>query len=552
MKKRRSIIIGIILSIFVAGVSYVWATNLMDSIYAYQSPLHYSPPPPGEPVGQKITRSVVVVLIDGLRYDTSTSSDVMPYLNELRSEGAHALMHSRPPSYSQSGYATLLTSAWPELHDAPLINVDYNDIPTFTQDDIFSAAQRAGLSTAISSHIWFEKLIPQNSLDDCYYTSLEDRIADRRVTDSALPWLGDGRFQLVLLHLDQVDYAGHHEGGPVDPRWNEAATRSDQLLEEIALAMDLTQDTLVIVSDHGHLDHGNHGGQDSVTLLEPFIMVGKGIVPGKYGDVQMVDVAPTIAALLGTNIPASSQGKPLVEMLELSLDQLDEIYRGRAKQQEQLAIAYAKAINQPVSLVTEAGSTTVKTAAIEAAREARLFNERIPRGIISILAIVLVLNLAVWNTRPHMRWMLGGVVTYLVLFNVKYAIIDHKTYSLSSVTSASSLITAIAMNTAFALVISWLIVIVGTRAYQLRSQPAANLSFKFIFATLAFLAIPVVVHYMINGATVTWAIPDFLLSFLGLVFLIQAMVVAITGTILTGVIALVGLVGRKQLAYQES
>jgi hypothetical protein len=163
-----------------------------------------------------------------------------------------------------------------------------------------------------------------------------------------------------------------------------------------------------------------------------------------------------------------------------------------------------------------------------------------------------VLNLAVWNTRPQMKWILGGVVTYLVLFNVKYALLDHKTYSLSSVTSANSMITNIAVNTALAFVISWLIVIFGTRAYQLRSQPASNISFKFTLATLAFLAIPVVVHYMINGAIVTWAIPDFLLSFLGVIFLIQAMVVAAIGIILTGVIAIVGLVGRKQLAFQES
>jgi len=60
-------------------------------------------------------------------------------------------MHSRPPSYSQPGYSTLLVGAWPDLNDGPAFNLEYEDIPTFTQDDLFTAAHRAGLKTAISA-----------------------------------------------------------------------------------------------------------------------------------------------------------------------------------------------------------------------------------------------------------------------------------------------------------------------------------------------------------------------------------------------------------------
>ena len=78
--------------------------------------------------------------------------------------------------------------------------------------------------------------------------------------DAALPWLQSAEYQLVLIHLDQVDYAGHHEGGPQDPRWNQAAQRADDLLAEILAAVDLEQDTLLVVSDHGQIDPGGHGG----------------------------------------------------------------------------------------------------------------------------------------------------------------------------------------------------------------------------------------------------------------------------------------------------
>src|SRR5215470_7771435 len=49
----------------------------------------------------------------------------------------------------------------------------------------------------------------------------------------------------------------------------------------------------------------------------PLVAVGQGIVPGQFGSARLVDVAPTLAALLGTPAPAASQGQPLVDMLRL-------------------------------------------------------------------------------------------------------------------------------------------------------------------------------------------------------------------------------------------
>ena len=174
------------------------------------------------------------------------SADVMPFLNELRLQGASATMHSRPPSYSTPSYSVLLIGAWPDVSDGPAMNLEYEDLPTWTQDDLMSAAHRSGLSTAVSGYYWFERLIPQNSVTVSFYTAGEDQVADRQVVDAALPWLRDQNHGFVLIHLDQVDYAGHYEGGPLDPRWNAAAARVDGLLREIAAMLDLTQDTLFV------------------------------------------------------------------------------------------------------------------------------------------------------------------------------------------------------------------------------------------------------------------------------------------------------------------
>jgi hypothetical protein len=540
LKRKTSIVLGIVICIATIGISYVWMMALMDSVISYRSPLHDSPPVPNEALGTSNTRSVVIILVDALRYDTSLKSDVMPFYNQLRSAGASALMHSRPPSYSQPAYTTLLTGAWSDINDGPIITVDYADIPTFTQDNIFSAAYRAGLMTAISGFNWFEKMIPQQAIAASFYTAGEDQAADREVTDAALPWLREGIYGLVLIHLDQVDYAGHYEGGPLDPRWDAAATRVDGLIAEIASAMDLTKDTLLVVSDHGHIDQGGHGGQDPITLREPFVLVGNKVVPGQYNDVQMVDVAPTVAIALGTNIPATSQGSPQYEMFDFSLAQIDHIKQVVTAQQARLAQVYQDAIGQPVTISQASNVVTATQTGMDAARGTRLNSQRILQGVIAVLLLFLIINMAAWHARPHFMWILIGVVCYLVVFNIKYLLIDHKTYSLSSVADVSSLISSSLMTTAIALFVGWFLVLLGTKAYWYRPRQAADSTLKFVLVTLSILSIPIFVHVALNGFLVTWTLPDFFTSFLGLIFLMQTLMVATFGLFLTGISALIG------------
>jgi hypothetical protein len=544
MKKNAALLVGIFICIIVIGVSYFWATSLMDSMYAFRSPLRNSPPLAGQTLGKPNTRSVVIVLIDALRYDTSLKTDVMPFLNQLRSQSAYALMHSQPPSYSQPGYTVLLTGAWPDISDGPAMNLDYADIPTFTQDNVYSAANRAGLQTAISAFNWFEKLVPQGAVSESYYTTGEDQVADEQVTNAALPWLKEGRYQLVLIHIDQVDYAGHHEGGPIDPRWDAAATRADDLIKEIATSMDLNRDTLLVFSDHGQIDAGGHGGQDPVVLQEPFVMAGKGVIPGDYGDIQMVDVAPTVAAILGTNIPATNQGHPLIAMYDFTLNQVDAINTALASQQSQLGIAYQQAIGHPVTVTQSTDIVSATQNAMNAAKNDLLNSQRMPRGIISFVLLMIILALAGWHAKSSYSWMLLGVGIYLFIFNIKYLLIDSKTYSLSSVVDAMNLIGSTALTTLVALFTAWLVVILGIKIYQFKPRKAAELTMEFILVTLSFLAIPVFIHYFINGAVVTWTLPNFLSSFLGLLFLIQALFVALIGLFFTGISPLLGYFAR--------
>jgi hypothetical protein len=544
LKRLPAFIAGIVIFLLLAGGALFWAISLIDGIYNYRSPLHDNPPQSGTALGQPATRQVVFVLIDALRLDTSLDKTVMPTLNQLRQQGASAQMHSRPPSYSEPGYSCLFTGAWPDLSDGPAVNLDYEEIPTWTQDNLFSAAARSGLKTAISGYYWFEKLVPQSAVTTSFYTPGEDQVADRQVVDAALPWIASGQYQLTLIHIDQVDYAGHHEGGPRDPRWNQAASRADALLSEILSKLDLSKDTVLVVSDHGQIDAGGHGGPEPVTLLEPFVLAGAGVKPGSYGDVQMVDVAPTLASLLGTNLPASTQGQVLAKMLNLPASTTAALPGAVIAQQTQLLTGYGRAIGVTVT-VPKGSVVAAYQAEIESAQDARANAARLPRGILSAVIIALPLFLILRHRRRTVLWFLAGALIYIALFNLGYAVLEGKTYSLSSVTGQTDLILTIVITAGVSLLIAWIVCAVGSGMFRQSPLPAARAAQGLFSITIYLLLIPVLVHFTWNGAVPTWILPEFWSAFIALLSMIQIMIVSILGMILMGLTSVIASLARR-------
>ena len=550
MKKSLLIVLSSVLCVALAVVAYFWVTGMIDSNYAFRSPIKNTPPAAGEALGKASTGRVVIILIDALRYDTSMNAGIMPTLDKLRTEGAQAMMHSQVPSFSEPGYTTILTGAWPWLNDGPAFNLDYGQIPTWTQDNLFSAAHRAGLKTAISGYYWFEELVPQADVDLSFYTPGEDRKADVDVVNAALPWLKDNKTQLTLIHIDQVDYAGHHEGGPRSKNWTDAAKRSDDLLAQIVSTLDLQKDTLLVISDHGQIDAGGHGGQDPICLKEPFVLVGAGVRPGDYGDVNMVDVAPTLAALLGVNLPASTMGEVRTNMLNLSDSVSAALPTAVEKQQTTLLTTFAAAMGvklDAAQLPTGAEVSKYETV-INELRSSRENKERIPRALIALVLVALIIYWLVrqWK-KGALAWLIGGLA-FVSLFNFKYAIWDQKTYSVSSITSEADLISYVAIMAALALLITWLAIMLDQRYFRLSPAVAAERMFGFVF-TVAFIAgIPALIHFVLNGVLVTWTLPNYLFSFLFILSGIQIIVIAILGLLLVGLTVLLArmVTGREQ------
>jgi hypothetical protein len=529
--------IVVLLAIAVGAV--MWASAQMGSFNTYHSPFHGHVVEPGEAIGSPLTHRLVFVYVDGLRVDTAANAQVMPYLNELRARGASAISRSRQPSYSVPGYTTMMSGAWPEFNDGPLLNPDEEHLEIWPQDNLFRVAKRAGLKVGLADHYSAEKLIPQDTLADHVYVHGEAQADDQAVNDAAVRWLKDGSFQFIVVHYDQVDDTGHRFG-PRSPKWNEAAHNVDGLLRQLGAALDLSQDTIFITSDHGHIDQGGHGGHEFIVRREPWILTGAGVKPGQYPDARMIDIAPTMAALLGESIPALAQGRVRLDMLQTTPEQKTAIEAAYAKQQSAWLTAYNSATGQSIAPPASGKPEDIQIA-VSKARAAQFANERLPRIVIAIIPLLIIIVAAWWARGSLMVWQIIGAVIYFALFHAAYYLLEERTYSLSSVLSANDIL-AVGMGTAAAaFIVAGALVVWLSGAWKGGAIPAATAALGTALTTIAIAGIPAIVGYAINGATISWTMPEFILSFFTFLTLLQLVGIAASSLVVAALAAMAGM-----------
>lgn len=286
-----------------------------------------------DPATPRLSGRVVLVIIDGL----GVAEAGLPYLDELRRRGATATARAPYPTISRPNYVTILTGVPPEDSGVRANRV----LAPIAVDTIMDRARAAGLEVATASDFGslmslFVRGAP--ALGGAGWIRRGTRIApppprhwpiDGAIRVSSLAALGAGIAELVagdaalvaVLVLD-VDRAGHASG--VGDGYRAAAAAVDRTLRGALAGVDLARDTVIITADHGHVAPGGHGGDEPEVSAAPLVLAGSGIIAGAAArDARLVDVAPTVAALLGIPAPRHAEGRALVELLALAPDHAD-------------------------------------------------------------------------------------------------------------------------------------------------------------------------------------------------------------------------------------
>lgn len=303
-----------------------------------------------DPKTPRLSRRVFLVIVDGLRADHSYQ---LPFLDDLRRKGLDLEAQSHYPSWSRPNYVSILCGV-PPIASGVRTNFHYTPV---LLDSLMDRARAAGLRVATATD---HAILPSLFLrpvgeegtgkvtiapDDEDELSIDVMQEDpesktaRRAPDALLrtpfhdarytPWPGgfveagsalvEQSDELVVLLVSNVDIAGHAYGADSD-EYLEATQVADRALARVLSKVDLSLDTIVVVADHGHTDRGGHGGTEPEVLTVPLILAGAGISDKTIYDARLIDIAPTIAALLGFPAPGHGMGRTLVELTTLDDD----------------------------------------------------------------------------------------------------------------------------------------------------------------------------------------------------------------------------------------
>jgi len=263
---------------------------------------------------------VIVLGLDGLSVDGYARSK-SPRIHELAARAAWTLeARGVMPTLSSPNWASIISGAGPEQHGitsngilhkmatlSPVCHDENGKFPT-----IFGVLRRQRPSARIAVfHDWdgFADLFEKNAPD-----MLRHVAGAAKTIEAAAQYWEQNRPDLMFVHLDNVDHAGH-EFGWSSGQYFRAIEQADHYVGVILDMLDrlaVTDSTyIVLTSDHGWKGH-NHGKNSISEIQVPWLLAGPDTANGTIATpVYGFDTAATIMWILGVNPPDCWIGRPV-------------------------------------------------------------------------------------------------------------------------------------------------------------------------------------------------------------------------------------------------
>jgi hypothetical protein len=233
---------------------------------------------------------------------------------------------------SGPGWSSILTGVWKDKHGVinnTFSGSQYASWPAYlkTLESQVANIRTAGIVTwsPITTNIFAPDGVNPN-LDFAQGTNSDSTTTAVTVSQiSLLPASSPGA---LFVQLDDIDIAGHSSGMYSSNYLGQVADVDSQVGSMLAAIRNRASFPnenwqIFIVSDHGHVGSGGHGGQSTMERTIPVIVSSKstvqGLVPADARQPAMVDVAATVLNHFGVTIPTGQVGLPLgSQVIDLS------------------------------------------------------------------------------------------------------------------------------------------------------------------------------------------------------------------------------------------
>lgn len=262
--------------------------------------------PPASARPAKPARRLWVVIVDGLRYDVGLELD---HIQELARRGVARVLVADFPSFTYPGLTTMGTGVPPRYSGVRINRAGLRS----SWDSVAKKAETSGVRIRFAD----------GGFGDLGGLLVLPESAEQVALEAILAGHSNER-ELAFIYLGDVDVAGHRSGAS-SPEYLEAATKADQTIGRAWERLDPAQDALVVVSDHGHLDRGGHGGIEPEVISAVFVAAGHPFAAiATLPATAMRNLAPTLSMALGVDSPESAIGRPMLDAFGLSPPIVDD------------------------------------------------------------------------------------------------------------------------------------------------------------------------------------------------------------------------------------
>ncbi|XP_055536895.1 GPI ethanolamine phosphate transferase 2 [Wyeomyia smithii] len=273
---------------------------------------------------------IILMVIDAMRCDFVTEK-TMPFLHSLIATGAACQyrLQVHPPTVTMPRIKAMTSGSIPSFLDVILnLGSAKTELDTF----LYQMIQQHQRIVFYGDNTW------TNMFPDIFYRKRENVDSlyvndfykgDENITNSMRLELLNFDWELMILHYLGLDHIGHVEG-PFSGKIPSKLKEMDNVISEIVESMNRwdkrnqTAPLLLITGDHGMRDSGGHGGSTFSETNVPLLVIGNNCT--RSDDLFMqIDIAPTLATLLGVAIPYSSIGSLIVPVLD-DIPPIDKVY----------------------------------------------------------------------------------------------------------------------------------------------------------------------------------------------------------------------------------
>ncbi|KAF7130490.1 hypothetical protein RHSIM_Rhsim10G0172300 [Rhododendron simsii] len=284
---------------------------------------------------------LVLMVIDGLpaefvlgrddRPPSMVMEEVMPYTQLLLASGMAFGYHARaaPPTVTMPRLKAMVSGAI-----GGFLDVAFNfNTQALLDDNLIRQFFNIGWQMVMLGDETWLKLFPglftrHDGVSSFYVrdTVQVDYNVSRHLGDE----LNRTDWNLLILHYLGLDHVGHN-GGRSSVFMGSKVKEMDEVIKMIHLSTKQFQDNdqgrtlLMVVSDHGMTENGNHGGSSYEETDSLVLLVGLKPKASDYplvtrSTIHQVDIAPTLALLFGVPIPKNNVGMMIAEAFDSLTD----------------------------------------------------------------------------------------------------------------------------------------------------------------------------------------------------------------------------------------